>query len=66
MVGFINVIKPIGKSSAHAVTAVKKRFNCPCGHMGTLDPMASGVLPVGLGKSSRLFDYLLDKEYLFS
>ena len=62
MVGFINVIKPKGKSSAYAVTAVKKRFNCPCGHMGTLDPMASGVLPVGLGKSSRLFDYLLDKE----
>lgn len=62
MVGFINIIKPKGKSSAYAVTAVKKRFNCPCGHMGTLDPMASGVLPIGLGKSSRLFDYLLDKE----
>ena len=32
------------------------------GHMGTLDPMASGVLPVGVGKPSRLFQYLLDKE----
>jgi len=30
--------------------------------MGTLDPMAEGVLPVGLGKASRLFQYLLDKE----
>lgn len=49
-------------SSAYAVGAVKKKFNCPCGHMGTLDPMAEGVLPVGIGKTSRLFQYLLDKE----
>lgn len=65
MVGFINVIKPVGMSSAQAVTAVKKKFNCPCGHMGTLDPMAAGVLPVGIGKASRLFDYLLDKEKIY-
>lgn len=62
MKGFINIIKPEGISSAYAVGAVKKKFGCPCGHMGTLDPMASGVLPVGLGKTSRLFDYLLDKS----
>ena len=62
MTGFINIIKPSGMSSAYAVGAVKKKFNCPCGHMGTLDPMAEGVLPVGIGKASRLFQYLLDKE----
>lgn len=62
MTGFINVIKPSGMSSAYAVGGVKKIFNCPCGHMGTLDPMAEGVLPVGIGKASRLFQYLLDKE----
>lgn len=62
MKGFINLIKPKGMSSAYAVTAVKKKFNMPCGHMGTLDPMASGVLPVGIGQASRLFQYLLDKE----
>ena len=62
MKGFINIIKPKGMSSAYAVTAVKKKFNCPCGHMGTLDPMAEGVLPVGIGQASRLFQYLLDKE----
>lgn len=62
MNGFINLIKPSGMSSAYAVGAVKKKFNCPCGHMGTLDPMAEGVLPVGIGKASRLFQYLLDKE----
>jgi len=62
MKGFINVLKPEGLSSAAVVGKVKKRFNSPAGHMGTLDPMASGVLPVGLGKASRLFQYLLDKE----
>lgn len=62
MKGFINIIKPEGMSSAYAVGVVKKKFNMPCGHMGTLDPMASGILPVGLGKTSRLFQYLLDKE----
>lgn len=62
MTGFINLNKPSGMSSAYAVGAVKKKFNCPCGHMGTLDPMAEGVLPVGIGKASRLFQYLLDKE----
>ena len=49
-------------SSAYAVGGVKRKFNCPCGHMGPLDPMADGVLPVGIGKASRLFQYLLDKE----
>ena len=34
----------------------------PCGHMGTLDPLASGVLPVGAGNAARLFDYFLEKE----
>ena len=62
MTGFINIIKPSGMSSAYAVGAVKNKFNSPCGHMGTLDPMAEGVLPVGIGKASRLFQYLLDKE----
>ncbi len=62
MRGFINLIKPEKMSSAFAVGAVKHKFNIPCGHMGTLDPMASGVLPVGVGKASRLFNYLLSKS----
>ena len=62
MIGFINIIKPAGISSAKAVAIVKKKLGTPCGHMGTLDPMASGVLPIGVGKTSRLFDYLLDKK----
>lgn len=62
MNGFINLYKPSGMSSALAVHLVKKKTGAKCGHMGTLDPMASGVLPVGLSKANRLFDYLLDKE----
>ena len=61
MKGFININKAEGKSSAQAVALVRKVFGVPSGHMGTLDPMATGVLPVGLGKTTRLFQYLLDK-----
>nr|MBO4518305.1 tRNA pseudouridine(55) synthase TruB [Clostridia bacterium] len=61
MKGFINIDKAAGKSSALCVAAVKRLFKVPCGHMGTLDPMATGVLPVGLYKTTRLFPYLLDK-----
>ena len=62
MKGFINLFKPEGMSSAYAAGAVKWKLKIPCGHMGTLDPMASGILPVGVGKTSRLFDYILDKK----
>ena len=65
MNGFINVIKPEGMSSAYAVGGVKLKLKIPCGHMGTLDPLASGVLPVGVGKASRLFDYLLNKTKVY-
>ena len=65
MKGFINLIKPEGMSSAYAVGTIKRVLKVPCGHMGTLDPMASGVLPVGVGKTSRLFQYLLDKEKVY-
>ncbi|MCD7729077.1 MAG: tRNA pseudouridine(55) synthase TruB [Clostridia bacterium] len=60
--GFINVNKEVGASSAQEVSRVKKLAGMPCGHMGTLDPMASGVLPVATGNAARLFDYLLSKR----
>lgn len=62
MNGFICIYKPKGISSAHLLNKVKKILDCKCGHMGTLDPLASGVLPIGIGQATRLFDYLLDKE----
>ncbi len=61
MKGFINLLKPTGMSSAYAVGGVKRKLKSPCGHMGTLDPLASGVLPVGIGRTSRLFPFLIDK-----
>ncbi len=63
MNGFINLLKPCGMSSSDAVFRVKRAVGCKnCGHMGTLDPGAAGVLPVAVGKAARLFDYLLDKR----
>lgn len=66
MNGFICVNKAAGESSAREVSRIKKLAATPCGHMGTLDPMADGVLPVAIGKSARLFDYFLNKskEYI--
>ena len=49
-------------SSAQAVNKVKWLTRTPCGHMGTLDPLACGVLPVGVGNATRLFDYFLSKQ----
>lgn len=63
MTGFIVVDKEQGASSAQEVNRIKKLLNnTPCGHMGTLDPMATGVLPVAIGNAARLFDYFLDKR----
>ena len=60
--GFINVDKPSGIVSSTVVNKIKWLSGVPCGHMGTLDPVASGVLPVGVGNATRLFDYFLEKE----
>ena len=60
--GFFNVDKPSGIVSSTVVNKIKWLSSTPCGHMGTLDPLASGVLPVGVGNAARLFDYFLEKE----
>ena len=62
MTGFLNIFKPEGMSSAQAVNKAKWLTRTPCGHMGTLDPLACGVLPVGVGNATRLFDYFLSKK----
>lgn len=66
MTGFINVNKSINVSSAVEVAKIKKLTGMPCGHMGTLDPMASGVLPVAIGNATRLFEYFLGKKKKYS
>lgn len=66
MNGFINLYKPSGMSSAYALNSLKKKFRGnKVGHMGTLDPLAEGVLPVAIGKCTKLFDYLLDKTKVY-
>lgn len=61
--GFLNVLKPPGMSSAHVVGVVRRLLGgAKVGHAGTLDPEASGVLPLMVGKAARLFDYMQDKE----
>ncbi|MDE6412249.1 MAG: tRNA pseudouridine(55) synthase TruB [Clostridia bacterium] len=62
MTGFINIKKETGVSSAFVVNKIKRLAKTPAGHMGTLDPLASGVLPVGVGNACRLFDYFSDKR----
>ncbi len=62
MTGFITVDKALGVSSAREVNIIKHITGISCGHMGTLDPMASGVLPIAIGNAARLFDYFLDKR----
>ncbi len=64
--GFLNVYKPKGLTS-HDVVARLRRITKikQIGHTGTLDPFAEGVLPICIGKSTRLIEFLDDdKEYL--
>lgn len=66
MNGIINVYKPKDCTSQHVVSAVRKFLHTKAvGHMGTLDPQGEGVLPVGVGKATRLFDLLLKKDKIY-
>ncbi|WP_341823537.1 tRNA pseudouridine(55) synthase TruB [Wolbachia endosymbiont (group A) of Agelastica alni] len=57
--GWLNLDKPIGISSAQAVTQIKRIFGIKkAGHLGTLDPLASGVLPIALGEATKTIPYL--------
>lgn len=65
--GFINLYKESGMTSNKALSILKRalkenNINTKVGHFGTLDPLAEGVLPVALGRATRLFDYFLDKS----
>ena len=64
MNGFVNLLKPAGMTSSDAVLCVKKLLprKTAVGHGGTLDPDAAGVLPICVGKATRLFNYIIDKE----
>lgn len=61
MDGILNINKPPGKTSAEIVARVKHlSFEKRVGHAGTLDPMATGVLPVCLGQGTRVIEFLIN------
>ncbi len=67
MNGVVNIIKPAGMSSSDVVARMRRILGQKrVGHLGTLDPAAAGVLPILVGKATRLFDYLSmhNKEYI--
>ena len=61
MNGFVNVLKPVGATASDIVVCVKHIFREKAGHLGTLDPGASGVLPIAVGQATKLFDFLTNK-----
>ncbi len=69
MIGFLNINKPTNMTSAQAVAKAKRLLglnkSTKIGHTGTLDPMASGVLPLAVGRATKLFEFMLakNKEY---
>ncbi|MBS0271812.1 MAG: tRNA pseudouridine(55) synthase TruB [Proteobacteria bacterium] len=66
--GWIIVDKPLGMSSAHVVAQIKRLFKIKkAGHGGTLDPLATGVLPIAIGEATKTLSYVLDgkKAYRF-
>lgn len=69
MIGFVNLFKAAGPSSAHAVARLRRIYGfyagdrrLSAGHLGTLDPQAAGVLPVAIGKATRLIPLLVDQR----
>ena len=67
--GWIILDKPLGRTSAWAVGAVRRLLDAnKAGHAGTLDPLASGVLPIALGEATKTVPFIQDgtKGYSFS
>jgi len=67
--GWICLDKPYDLTSTHAVGRVRRLFNAQkAGHAGTLDPLATGILPIALGEATKTVPYLVDadKAYRFT
>jgi tRNA pseudouridine55 synthase len=67
--GWIVLDKPTGMTSTQAVGAIKRLFSCKrAGHAGTLDPLASGCLPIALGEATKTVPFVMDgrKVYRFT
>ncbi|SIQ98025.1 MULTISPECIES: tRNA pseudouridine(55) synthase TruB [unclassified Bosea (in: a-proteobacteria)] len=67
--GWVVLDKPVGMTSTHAVSVVKRAFSAKkAGHAGTLDPLASGLLPIALGEATKTVPFVMDgrKAYQFT
>ena len=67
--GWVVLDKPVGMTSTYAVAVVKRLFAAKrAGHAGTLDPLASGCLPIALGEATKTVPFVMDsrKLYLFT
>ncbi|MGD9980473.1 MAG: tRNA pseudouridine(55) synthase TruB [Hyphomonadaceae bacterium] len=67
--GWVVLDKPGDMTSTHAVSATRRIYNAQkAGHAGTLDPLASGVLPIALGEATKTVPWLMEakKTYLFT
>lgn len=67
--GWLNLDKPYDLGSTHAVSRVRRIFDAQkAGHAGTLDPLATGVLPIALGEATKTVPFLMDadKAYRFT
>src|SRR6478672_7049873 len=67
--GWIVLDKPVGMTSTHAVSVIKRLFTAKrAGHAGTLDPLASGILPLALGEATKTVPFVMDgrKHYRFT
>jgi tRNA pseudouridine55 synthase len=67
--GWLVLDKPVGMTSTHAVSVVKRLFQAKrAGHAGTLDPLASGLLPIALGEATKTVPFVMDgrKVYRFT
>jgi tRNA pseudouridine55 synthase len=67
--GWLVLDKPVGMTSTHAVSVIKRLFSAKrVGHAGTLDPLASGCLPIALGEATKTVPFVMDgrKNYAFT
>jgi tRNA pseudouridine55 synthase len=67
--GWVVLDKPVGMTSTHAVAVLKRLFKAKrVGHAGTLDPLASGCLPIALGEATKTVPFVMDgrKSYTFT
>lgn len=64
--GIININKEAGMTSSDVVARLRRILGQKkIGHTGTLDPMATGVLPICVGKATRLSDYIMEKDKVY-